>query len=163
MTRYGYILVTSSGNGQTNLSAFDDALCKAGVGDLNLIRISSIIPPNSIKLQELPHDISKGPFAYCAYSFILSRMKNITIISSIGVAVPKSPGIAGVIMEYSDKGVDRCIISCSIKNNVKLSLSESMFRRKIVDYDVEIKVSETIVTTDNFYCAFAGCFIFPLS
>lgn len=37
-------VVSSSGIGKTKLSAFDDALCKSGVANFNLIALSSIIP-----------------------------------------------------------------------------------------------------------------------
>ncbi|MFI5240099.1 MAG: pyruvoyl-dependent arginine decarboxylase [Candidatus Saccharimonadia bacterium] len=35
------------GTGPTKLSAFDDALIKAGVANYNIIRLSSVIPPNT--------------------------------------------------------------------------------------------------------------------
>ncbi|HTO01714.1 MAG TPA: pyruvoyl-dependent arginine decarboxylase, partial [Microthrixaceae bacterium] len=38
----------SVGHGPTSLSAFDSALAGAGVSNFNLIRLSSVIPPNSI-------------------------------------------------------------------------------------------------------------------
>lgn len=46
-------LVAATGHGTTKLSAFDSALCNAGVYNYNLIRLSSVIPPNSI-IQEVP-------------------------------------------------------------------------------------------------------------
>ncbi len=38
---------TSAGDGRTHLSAFDHALLDAGVGDYNLLTLSSVIPPGS--------------------------------------------------------------------------------------------------------------------
>ena len=35
------------GTGPTTLSAFDDALLRTGVGNFNLLRLSSVIPPNT--------------------------------------------------------------------------------------------------------------------
>lgn len=40
-------IVSSVGEGSTLLSAFDSALCNAGVSNYNLLVLSSIIPPNS--------------------------------------------------------------------------------------------------------------------
>ena len=38
-------IATSIGTGPTKLAAFDDALIRCGVGNFNLIRLSSVIPP----------------------------------------------------------------------------------------------------------------------
>ncbi|MDB5185679.1 MAG: pyruvoyl-dependent arginine decarboxylase [Candidatus Saccharibacteria bacterium] len=44
-----------SGSGPTELSAFDQALVKAGVANFNLICLSSVLPPGSnVKIQEVP-------------------------------------------------------------------------------------------------------------
>lgn len=44
---HAIFLVSSEGEGHTLLSAFDSALYNAGVGNYNLIYLSSIIPPRS--------------------------------------------------------------------------------------------------------------------
>lgn len=41
-------IVSSVGEGSTLLSAFDAALCNAGVSNYNLLVLSSIIPPGSV-------------------------------------------------------------------------------------------------------------------
>lgn len=41
-------VVSAKGVGQTLLSAFDNALKKTGVYNFNLLRLSSVIPPNTI-------------------------------------------------------------------------------------------------------------------
>ncbi|GAA1980986.1 hypothetical protein GCM10009718_17430 [Isoptericola halotolerans] len=38
---------TGTGTGRTTLAAFDAALVAAGVGDFNLVRLSSVVPPGS--------------------------------------------------------------------------------------------------------------------
>ena len=38
-------IATAVGTGPTKLAAFDDALLRCGVGNFNLIRLSSVIPP----------------------------------------------------------------------------------------------------------------------
>ena len=42
-----YTLVSGIGTGSTVLNAFDAALLSAGVGNFNLLRVSSILPPHS--------------------------------------------------------------------------------------------------------------------
>ena len=41
-------ITTGQGQGQTEISAFDAALRDAGIANFNLIKLSSIIPPNSV-------------------------------------------------------------------------------------------------------------------
>ena len=41
-----YTLVSGIGKSQFPLVAFDNALRDAGIGDYNLVRVSSILPPN---------------------------------------------------------------------------------------------------------------------
>ena len=44
------------GEGATELDAFDAALCDAGVGNYNLVCVSSILPPKCqvVRLREVP-------------------------------------------------------------------------------------------------------------
>ena len=47
-TRLRTITVSASaGTGPTTLAAFDDALLRAGIGNFNLVRLSSVIPPET--------------------------------------------------------------------------------------------------------------------
>ena len=43
-----YTIVSGVGKGLTSLSAFDNALLNAGVGDYNLVKVSSILPAKCI-------------------------------------------------------------------------------------------------------------------
>lgn len=51
-TRMTIRLCSGTGDGPTPLAAFDAALMDAGVADHNLIRLSSVIPPNAVILRE---------------------------------------------------------------------------------------------------------------
>ena len=42
-----FTLVAGNGEGGTPLNAFDAALIEAGIGNLNLLRVSSILPPSA--------------------------------------------------------------------------------------------------------------------
>jgi arginine decarboxylase len=62
---------SGTGVGLTRLAAFDAALIMAGVGNFNLIRLSSVIPPGSKILevdaaQQLPGE--HGDRLYCVYA-----------------------------------------------------------------------------------------------
>lgn len=57
---------TGSGAGQTPLSAFDTALLDAGVGDFNLVTLSSVIPPAStIRHVDAPLAGTHGDLLFC--------------------------------------------------------------------------------------------------
>lgn len=62
---------SGAGSGLTRLAAFDAALRSAGVGDLNLIRLSSVIPPGSTLLSVGADDQLHGAHGdrlYCVYA-----------------------------------------------------------------------------------------------
>src|SRR5579864_7738658 len=52
-------IATGTGTGPTKLAAFDAALQAAGAANFNLIRLSSIIPPDS-KVQALDGPVNSG-------------------------------------------------------------------------------------------------------
>ena len=61
-----------TGVGSTKLSAFDKALWNAGIANLNLIPLSSVIPPNSVikikKLSSTNSEINFGKRVYVVLS-----------------------------------------------------------------------------------------------
>jgi arginine decarboxylase len=60
-----------TGTGPTQLAAFDQALQGAGLADYNLIRLSSVIPPNAVVRETSSLDIATaahGDVAYCVYA-----------------------------------------------------------------------------------------------
>jgi len=96
-----FFLVKGSAEGYSELNAFDNALLKAGIGNTNLIRLSSIIPP---KCQEIePVSLPYGALIPTAYASISSSVPGELIASAIAVAIPQSPELPGVIMEHSAK------------------------------------------------------------
>jgi arginine decarboxylase len=62
---------TGTGTGRTTLAAFDAALVAAGVGDFNLVRLSSVVPPGSTILDVDGADQlvgEHGDALYCVYA-----------------------------------------------------------------------------------------------
>lgn len=97
-----YCLVKGAAEGRTRLNAFDMALLAAGVGDTNLMRMSSILPPaaeeNSIKDILLP----KGGLIPLAYATIDGTTPGRLISAAIAVGIPEDDREPGVIMEFED-------------------------------------------------------------
>jgi arginine decarboxylase len=97
-----FFLVSGSSEGYSKLNSFDGALLNAGIGNTNLVKMSSIIPPKceEIKPVELPY----GALVPVAYSYITSDLQGEVIAASIAVALPENEDKPGLIMEYSARG-----------------------------------------------------------
>jgi len=87
--------------GLTPLNAFDNALLAAGIGNLNLVKVSSIVPPD-VDIVSLP-PIKPGAIVPTAYSAIDSSTPGELISAAVGYALPEDRTKAGVIMEYHEK------------------------------------------------------------
>src|SRR2546428_965498 len=84
--------------GGSCLNAFDNALLAAGIGNLNLIKVSSILPPE-VPVIDLPK-IKLGALIPTAYAAVTSETPGEIIAAAVGYAVPDDPAKNGVIMEY---------------------------------------------------------------
>jgi arginine decarboxylase len=84
--------------GGTALNAFDNALLAAGIGNINLIKVSSIVPPD-VSIVDLPK-IKPGALIPTAYAAITSEVPGETIAAAVGWALPDDPAKPGVIMEF---------------------------------------------------------------
>ena len=75
--------------GGTTLNAFDNALLAAGIGNINLIKVSSILPPE-VPVIELPK-IKPGALVPTAYAAMTSETPGETVAAAVGYAVPDDP------------------------------------------------------------------------
>jgi arginine decarboxylase len=97
-----YFMVSGASEGFTPLNAFDSALLCAGIGDTNLVKMSSIVPPRCRLIS--PVVLPPGSLVPTAYASITSDVPGELISSAVAVALPKEPHYAGLIMEYSARG-----------------------------------------------------------
>lgn len=97
-----FFLVSGHSEGITPLNAFDSALIDAGVGNTNLIKMSSILPPNSKKIQ--PVKLPLGSLVPLAYASKVSSVIDEIISAGVACAVPMDKNKNGLIMEYSAAG-----------------------------------------------------------
>ncbi len=102
------VLTKGIGQGSTSLNAFDSALLNAGVGNFNLVRVSSIVPPNSkiINLNTDSEDVlpAVGSIIPTVYSYLISNRPGEKISVVLGIALPKNEKKNGLIFEYSCRG-----------------------------------------------------------
>ena len=90
-------IVAGAAEGEHKLTAFDHALLKAGIANINLVRISSIMPPGAKQDQNMT--IVPGTLAPTAYGTICSDIPGTIISAAVGVGL--SPDSFGVIMEFA--------------------------------------------------------------
>ncbi|QGG49075.1 pyruvoyl-dependent arginine decarboxylase [Heliorestis convoluta] len=94
-----YFITAASAEGKSKLTAFDNALLKAGIGNVNLVRVSSILPPEAEFTPGLK--IAPGSLVPTAYGSIVSEIPGETIAAAVAVGV--SEDSFGVIMEFTGK------------------------------------------------------------
>jgi len=100
MTKTVTLAAATAGHaeGGTALNAFDNALLAAGIGNINLIKISSILPPD-VPVVDLPK-IKPGALVPTAYAAITSEKPGELVAAAVGYAIPDDPAKNGVIMEF---------------------------------------------------------------
>jgi arginine decarboxylase len=92
---------TGNAEGSTPLNAFDNALLAAGIGNVNLVKVSSIFPP-AAEVVSLPR-VKPGAIVPSAYAAITSEVPGEVVAAAVGWALPDDPAKNGIIMEFHDK------------------------------------------------------------
>ncbi|WP_405290736.1 pyruvoyl-dependent arginine decarboxylase [Methanobrevibacter sp.] len=100
-------IVSGKDEGPTKLNAFDNALSDAGIGDVNLIKVSSMLAGNA-EIVELP-DLKAGSMVNCVLSEITSNVFGEEITAAVAVAIGEE---LGCVVETTgrDKNPDEVII-----------------------------------------------------
>jgi arginine decarboxylase len=108
-----YFLVSGASEGYTPLNAFDGALLQAGIGNTNIVKMSSIVPPHCQLIAPVP--LPPGALVPAAYAALTSDVPGEIISAGVAVALPEDENQNGLIMEYSAKG-DRRKIEEIVRN-----------------------------------------------
>ncbi|HOK23095.1 MAG TPA: arginine decarboxylase, pyruvoyl-dependent [Candidatus Hydrothermia bacterium] len=143
-----FSIVGGIGEGSTFLNAFDAALIAAKVGNYNLVRVSSILPPNVKKADEVL--LPPGSILPIAYGHAYSAEKGNRITAAVSIGIPENPESIGVIMEYSgdlDEGDAREFVINMAR--------EAMEKRNIHIREILYNVVSTKVN-DKKTCVFAA-------
>ena len=142
-----YTLVSAAAEGEKELTAFDQALLKAGVGNVNLLRVSSILPPGAKYVKELV--LPPGSLLPIAYGSISSSEPGDLIAAAVAVGIGPSTDDFGVIMEFSG----HCT-QLEAESEVKEMVTEAFqYRGKEL---IEIKVTGVEHHVQCCGCVFAG-------
>ncbi|OPX85325.1 MAG: pyruvoyl-dependent arginine decarboxylase [Pelotomaculum sp. PtaB.Bin104] len=101
-----FFITAGSAEGKSTLTAFDNALLNGRIGNLNLMRVSSILPPGVKYCPKM--EIPPGSLVPTAYGYIISEVPGELIAAAVGVGFSKDT--FGVIMEFSGKcGKDEAV------------------------------------------------------
>ncbi len=83
-------IVSGSSEGPTELNAFDNALYEAEIGDVNLIKVSSMLESNT-KIEKLPK-LKAGSMVNCVMSSLVSSNKGDELVACVAVAIGEELG-----------------------------------------------------------------------
>ena len=83
-------IVSGRSEGPTKLNSFDNALIEAGIGDVNLIKVSSMLEKGT-ELELLPR-LKAGAMVNCVLATVTSENKGDLISSAIAVAIGNNLG-----------------------------------------------------------------------
>ncbi|MBE6511653.1 MAG: arginine decarboxylase, pyruvoyl-dependent [Methanobrevibacter olleyae] len=83
-------IVSGVSEGPTELNAFDNALYEAEIGDVNLIKVSSMLGANA-KVEKLPK-LKAGSMVNCVLSSLTSEKKGDELIACVAVAIGEELG-----------------------------------------------------------------------
>ncbi|MFN3602913.1 MAG: pyruvoyl-dependent arginine decarboxylase, partial [Dietzia sp.] len=113
---------TGTGVGRTPLSAFDDALHGAGVADLNLITLSSVIPPRSDVIRTgAPLASQHGDMLYCVVAAAHSELRGESAWAGLGWVYDEPHG--GLFVEHHSGSEE------SVEELIDMSLDDMARRR----------------------------------
>lgn len=131
-------IVSGKDEGPTKLNAFDNALSDAGIGDVNLIKVSSMLAGNT-QITDLP-ELKAGSMINCVLSEITSDNPGDVITAVIAVAIGEE---LGCVVETT--GINK-------KENDLIDEAKFMVTYMMEKREVEIKqliVKKATVTVEN--------------
>ncbi|MHB1514352.1 MAG: pyruvoyl-dependent arginine decarboxylase [Acidiferrobacteraceae bacterium] len=99
-----HTFVSGASEGYTPLNAFDGALLAAGVGNTNLVKMSSIVPPGSREVPVASLTLPPGALVPVAYAAMESDIPGSMICAGVAAAWPRDTSRPGLIMEYHAHG-----------------------------------------------------------
>lgn len=142
-----FFLVAGTAEGYTPLNAFDGALLASGIGNTNLVKMSSIVPPHCQEIE--PVQLPYGALVPVAYASISSDLEGEVISAAVAAAFPKDTSKPGLIMEYSARGHQEDI------EGIVRRMAEEGLRMRHEDIDV-IKSIATQHRVKSIGAAFAA-------
>lgn len=135
-----YFIAVGHAEGSSDLNAFDGALASASIGNINIIKMSSILPPECQEV--MPVLFPPGALVPTAYGTIASKEPNRIISAAVAIAFPEDENYPGLIMEAGEFGSRQ-----EVEKMVRQMAIEGMEMRgkpiqKIISRSVEHRVKQ---------------------
>lgn len=143
-------IVAGSGEGLTELTAFDRALMDAGIANLNFLRVTSILPADTAVIP-VPRFIP-GTLTPAVYARIASHTPGERIAAAVGAGILKNS--YGVIMEYQHTGTGE-----NAESIVRRMVEEAMALRDLHVDNIIVAVKEHVVQRTG--CVVAALVFWP--
>ena len=129
-------IVSGKDEGPTKLNAFDNALTDAGIGDVNLIKVSSMLAGNA-EIEKLP-TLKAGAMVNCVLSEITSDNPGDRITAVIAVAIGEK---LGCVVETN--GINKDLNE--LVDEAKMMVEYMMDKRGVEIKDLLVESSTTTV------------------
>jgi len=102
-----------TGKHRENLQSFEEALRDAGIAGFNLVRVSSIYPPNCkiVSRKRGLEQLTSGQIVFLVLAECRTNEPNRLAGSGIGLAVPANKSHHGYISEYHGFGMKQRVCS----------------------------------------------------
>ncbi len=143
-----FLITAGVGTGLTELTAFDHALLQAGVGNYNLLRVSSILPVDAVQRERV--DLPLGSLLPIAYGFAATAETGMRVTAAVAIVIPEQ-GEVGLIMEYSGSLPEE-----EARKIVEQMGVEALKHRNTSPKQVIIRSASAIAEAPHWTCAFAG-------
>ncbi len=145
-------IVSGKDEGPTKLNAFDNALTHAGIGDVNLIKVSSMLAGNT-QIEKLPK-LKPGAMVNCVLSEITSDNPGDEITAVVAVAIGEK---LGCVVETSGTNKDSDELIDEAKEMVRYMMEkrDAEIRELIVEYttakvkDIASVISSVVYLNDD--------------
>jgi len=101
-----YFLTKGVGRDKENLTSFEAALRDAGISSYNLVTVSSIVPPNCIKIsrEQGVSMLKPGGILFLVLARNSTNEDHRLVAASIGLALPSNPDEFGYLSEHHSFG-----------------------------------------------------------
>ncbi len=134
-------ITSGRSEGPSRLNAFDNALLDAGIGDVNLITVSSILPKDT-QIVELPH-IEEGKMVNCVLACAHSDQPGDLITAAVAVATSDD---FGCVVEHSGVNQDPEKIKEEAETMVRymMQVRDLTFREIIIAHESHKVITEGV-------------------
>lgn len=154
------ILTSGIGIGRTKLNAFDNALLNAGIGNFNLLKVSSIVPPAAKVFYLSTNNREKilpkiGSIVPTVYSSVFSKKVGEKITVALAITIPKNyKDCNGLIFEFSGKNITK-------KEAEKFcrEMSREACESRRIEIEKILFISEDYIVRKKITCAIAAALI----